>query len=59
MFLYTKWPFEIYTNSSVVEYFKFEYLKRVQEDLFKTINLCKIKTDIQKCEGKNIKKIKY
>ena len=55
-FLYTKRLFET-SNFSVEEYFKFEYLKRVKENIFKTINLCKIKTNTQKCEKENIKKI--
>ena len=43
-FLYKKWAFEIYTNSCVAECFKFEHLKRVKKNIFRTINLCKIKT---------------
>ena len=44
IFLYKKWAFEIYINSCVAECFKFEHLKRVKKNLFRTINLCKIKT---------------
>ena len=43
VFLYTKWPFEIYTNSNVKEYSNFEQLK----------------IDIETCEEENIKKIEY
>ena len=56
VFIYTNIQFEIYTNSSVKECFKFENLKRVKKNLFRTINLCKIKTGIQTCEKENIKK---
>ena len=55
VFIYTKIQFEIYTNSSVKECFKFENLKRVKKNLFRTINLCKIKTNIQTCEEENKK----
>ena len=55
VFIYTNIQFEIYTNSSVKECFKFENLKRVKKNLFRTINLCKIKTNIQTCEEENKK----
>ena len=42
------------TNSSVE---KFDRLKRDKESIFKTINLCKIKTNVQTYEEENIKKI--
>ena len=43
VFLYTKWPIEIYTNSIVKEYSNFKQLK----------------IDIETCEEENIKKIEY
>ena len=46
----------MYTNSSVKENLKFEHLKRIMENIFRTINLRKIKADIQTCEKENIKK---
>ena len=55
VFIYTKIQFQIYINSSVKECFKFENLKRVKKNLFRTINLCKIKTNIQTCEEENKK----
>ena len=52
-----KWQFEMYTNFRLEECFKFEHLKRIDENLLRTI--CKIKRDIQTYDQEDIKNVEY
>ena len=47
----------MYTNFRSEECFKFEHLKRIDENLLRTI--CKIKTDIQTYDQEDIKNVEY